>query len=79
MKKTAFQKAEEYLKKAKEILNNTPVADEHYTDVKSVKKAGRTAWKGCHEALWYVLHKLNPEFHFDDSKYIEKYNKNEKY
>lgn len=71
MKKTEMQKAEDYLKKAKEILNNTTVADEHYTDVKSVKKAGRTAWKGCITALDYVLSKERHEC--DD--YVHEYNK----
>ena len=62
MKKTPLQKAEEYFQKAKDILNSIPVEDEfddpllrHYTDVKSIKKAGRTAWKGCAIALNYVL------------------------
>ena len=58
MKKTPIQKAEEYLQKAKDILGNTPVLDVledgtllHYSDVKNIKKAGRTAWKGCSIAL----------------------------
>ena len=58
MKKTPIQKAEEYLQKAKDILANTPVVDVsddgtllHYADVKNVKKARRTAWKGCSLAL----------------------------
>lgn len=62
MKKTPLQKAEEYLQKAKDILNSIPVEDEfddpllrRYTDVKSIKKAGRTAWKGCAIALNYAL------------------------
>ena len=62
MKKHPLQKAEEYLQKAKDILNNTPVEDLfedgsylRYTDVKSIKKAGRTAWKGCSIALEYAL------------------------
>ena len=48
MKKTPIQKAEEYLQKAKDILNNTPVVNViedgsllHYSDVKSMKKAER--------------------------------------
>ena len=61
MKKTEMQKAEDYLKKAKEILNNTPVEDEHYTDVKNIKKAGRAAWKGCITTLDYVLSKERPQ------------------
>jgi hypothetical protein len=62
MKKTPLQKAEEYLQKAKDILNSIPVEDEfddplllRYTDVKSIKKAGRTAWRGCAIALNYAL------------------------
>lgn len=62
MKKHPLQKAEEYLQKAKDILNNTPVEDLfedgsylRYTDVKSIKKAGRTAWKGCAIAMDYTL------------------------
>lgn len=64
MKKTPIQKAEEYLQKAKDILANTPIDDIsddgillHYADVKNVKKAGRTAWKGCSIALNYALEK----------------------
>ena len=62
MKKDPIQKAEEYLQKAKDILGNTPVLDVledgtllHYTDVKNIKRAGRTAWKGCSIALNYAL------------------------
>lgn len=64
MKKTPIQKAEEYLQKAKDILANTPIDDIsddgillHYADVKNVKKAGRSAWKGCSIALNYALEK----------------------
>ena len=64
MKKPPIQKAEEYLQKAKDILANTPIDDIsddgtllHYADVKNVKKAGRTAWKGCSIALNYALEK----------------------
>ena len=62
MKKDPIQKAEEYLQKAKDILDNTPIIDEfddpllvRYSDVKNIKKAGRTAWKGCSIALNYAL------------------------
>lgn len=62
MKKDPIQKAEEYLQKAKDILYNTPIIDEfdeplllHYSDVKNIKKAGRTAWKGCSIALNHAL------------------------
>ena len=64
MKKPPIQKAEEYLQKAKDILANTPIDDIsddgillHYADVKNVKKAGRSAWKGCSIALNYALEK----------------------
>jgi hypothetical protein len=55
MQKTPIQRAEEYLQKAKDILKSIPLADEeHYADAKSVKKAGRTTWKGCKELLWVI-------------------------
>lgn len=62
MKKHPLQKAEEYLRKAKDILDSIPVDKElddgsftFLSDVKNVKRAGRMAWKGCSIALNYAL------------------------
>lgn len=72
MKKHPLQKAEEYLQKAKDILANMPLeVDEHYADSKSIKKAGRTAWKGCVEALDYVLYQERR----DCDEYVSEYDK----
>lgn len=67
MQKTPIQRAEEYLQKAKDILKSIPLADEeHYADAKSVKKAGRTAWKGCYQALSLITSKI----YEDDNVYV---------
>ena len=72
MKKYPIQKAEEYLHKAKDILENTPLEDdEHYADAKSIKKAGQIAWKGCVVALDYVLYQERR----DCDKYVSEYDK----
>ena len=72
MKKHPLQKAEEYLRKAKDILANMPLeGDEHYADPKSIKKAGRTAWKGCIEALDYVLYQERR----DCDEYVSEFDK----
>lgn len=72
MKKIPIQKAESYLQKAKNILDKTPLEDdEHYADAKSIKKAGRAAWKGCVEALDYVLY----QEHRDCHEYVNEYDK----
>ena len=67
-----MKKAASYLQKAKDILDKTSLEDdEHYTDAKSIKKAGRTAWKGCVEALDYVLY----QEHRDCHEYVSEYDK----
>ena len=72
MKKTPIQKAAKKKKKAKDILDKTSLEDdEHYADAKSIKKAGRTAWKGCVEALDYVLY----QEHRDCHEYVSEYDK----
>lgn len=66
MKKTPIKKAEEYLQKAKDILSDTPIIyDNFYADIKNIKKAAKTAWKGCITALDYVLFYKNPYEHID--------------
>lgn len=72
MKKHPMKKAEAYLQKAKDILCHILLEDdEHYADAKSIKKAGRTAWKGCVEALDYVLY----QEHRDCHEYVSEYDK----
>lgn len=72
MKKHPMKKAEAYLQKAKDILDKTSLEDdEHYADAKSIKKAGRTAWEGCVEALDYVLY----QEHRDCHEYVSEYDK----
>ena len=72
MKKHPMKKAEAYLQKAKDILCHILLEDDkHYADAKSIKKAGRTAWKGCVEALDYVLY----QEHRDCHEYVSEYDK----
>ena len=72
MEKTPLKKAASYLQKAKNVLDKTPLEDdEHYADAKSIKKAGRAAWKGCVEALDYVIYQERR----DCDDYVSEYDK----